>query len=170
MALWIHVTANNNVTVSSIICRFICNRRNVQALNSCAKECMVYWSLLQFYTSWNGRGHSWTWILYSFYQNIQIDQANSAFSNRKLSIRVYPFNLNVASLKSFHFLEKFLSKIGIPYLVPENFDVKTLLQGLCTFGSCSLAANQSGFDIKFDLLYDNKQRKGLIECKCIDTG
>ena len=70
-----------------------------------------------------------------FIKNIQIDQA-TAFSHRKLrkfNIRVYPFNLNVASLKSFPFLEKFLSKIGMPYLVPENFvtnDIKTLLQGL----------------------------------------
>ena len=170
MALWIQITANNNVPVADIICRFICNRRNVQALNSCAKECMVYWSLCNSTHREMGAVIHGPEFFIRFIKNIQIDQANSAFSNRKLSIRVYPFNLNVASLKSFPFLEKFLSKIGIPYLVPENFDVKTLLQGLCTFGSCSLAANQSGFDIKFDLLYDNKQRKGLIECKCIDTG
>ena len=158
MALWKQVS-DDDTTIASIVDQYMSTyntrNQNPSALknNSCAQECMAYWSLCNSTHTDIGSTIPGIEFLRRFINNIQTDYETPLVLPDKL--------------------QTFLFNIKIPYLLPKvisTSDIEAQLSDLCKFGNCERLANGVGYDIIFELLHHNnsKPRNGLVECKYID--
>ena len=165
-ALWYKALDEENCTVASVVENYCCNgelflspSRDPLGTHYKNQIILVYWTLANA-THQNFHG-----------KNGGIDFISNVVKNLQLPIwlknekKYFFVNLNENLIPEK--LETFLKGCSVSYLVPQRPELqfRIALKGLCNFGFIGSCRRRLGMDLMFDILKDNYNRTGYVECK-----
>ena len=179
MGLWKNIDARDGIlTVASVVSSYIHQAdnatKNPNALsnNYSAQECVMFWGICNTSHREVSNMTSGPVALVRFIENVQVNNDTFKSLGLNTSIIFNPFHVPLNLLLCPN-LVPFLSKIKVPYLIPDatiTSEIRDQLAGICEIGDCSRLSNNEGIDIKFEIRFgeDEQKRDAFIECKYKD--